>query len=220
MPLSRVISDLDELLAEFQNDTPTPAGTFDELRMAVVRLSEIQRQLDIAHAKLMPAIAIAEMVIVHQHVDFSEAERRLNDRFLMDEQCLTGVAEIDAEHRELIALGNRVYLLSHAKQVTAEQIGAALADLTRHARAHFAAEERLMEAVSFPAREKHRTIHEKMLDYLDEMAALAPRGPLVVAIKLEKFLGSWFIWHMQKDDTEMARYYLAHAPESLACAEA
>ena len=208
MPLFRIISDLDELLAEFQNDMPTRDATFSELRMTAARLSEIQRQLDIAHRKLMPAIAMAEMAIAHKHLDFSEAERRLNDHFLMDKQCLTGVPAMDEEHRELIRIGNRVYLMAHAKYVDADQIGAAVDELRSHTRAHFASEELLMDEVQFPARDKHRTIHEKMLDYLDEMAALAPGRPLIVAIKLEKFLGSWFIWHMQKDDTEMARYYL------------
>ena len=212
MPLFRIISDLDELLAEFQNDTPTRDATFNELRMTAARLGEIQRQLDIAHRKLMPAIAMAEMVIAHKHVDFSEAERRLNDRFLMDEQCLTGVPGMDEEHRELIRIGNRVYLMAHAKHVDAGQIGAAVEELRSHTRAHFATEELMMDEVQFPARDKHITIHEKMLDYLDEMAALAPGRPLIVAIKLEKFLGSWFIWHMQKDDTELARYYLDNAP--------
>lgn len=208
MPLFRIISDLDELLAEFQNDTPTRDVTFNELRMTAARLGEIQRQLDIAHRKLMPAIAMAEMVIAHKHVDFTEVERRLNGRFLFEEQCLTGVDELDEEHRELIRIGNRVYLMSHSIHVDAGQIGAAVDELRNHTRAHFATEELLMDEVQFPAREKHRTIHEKMLDYLDEMAALAPGSPLIIAIKLEKFLGSWFIWHMQKDDTEMARYYL------------
>lgn len=212
MPLFRIISDLDELLAELRNDTPTRDATFDELRMTAARLGEIQRQLDFAHRKLMPAIAMAEMAIAQKHVDFSAAERRLNDRFLMDEQCLTGIAELDDEHRRLISIGNRVYLMSHSTHVDAAQIAAAVDELRSHTRAHFATEELLMDEVQFPARDKHRTIHEKMLDYLDEMAAMAPGSPLIIAIKLEKFLGSWFIWHMQKDDTEMARYYLENTP--------
>lgn len=209
MPLSRFIADLDELTAEFRTDAPTSAQTFEELRMAVARMNEIRRQLDIACKKLMPAIAIAEMEIVHQLVDFSDGERRLVDRFLMDEQYLTGLGEVDDEHRELLGLGNRVYLLSRNAAVTADQVFAALEDLTEHARSHFATEERLMEEVAFPAAMQHRTIHARMLDYLAEMADLVAASPLVVAIKLEKFLGSWFIWHMQKDDAELARYWLA-----------
>lgn len=209
MPLSRFIADLDRLTAEFRTDTPTAAATFDELRMAVARMNEIRRQLDIASRKLMPAIAIAEMEIVHQQVDFSMGERRLADRFLMDEQYLTGVDEVDDEHRELLGLGNRVYLLSRNDDVTADQVFAALEDLTEHARAHFATEERLMDDVGFPGAAQHRTIHGRMLDYLAEMADLVPASPLTVAIKLEKFFGSWFVWHMQRDDAELARYWLA-----------
>ena len=130
MPLSRIISELDEIVAVFQNDLPTRTDTFDELRMTVARLDEIQRQLDIAYRKLMPAIAMAEMAIAHNQVEPAAVERRINDRFLMGEGCLTGVAKIDEEHRQLISLGNRLYLLSHVKHVTAELVGAALAPQT------------------------------------------------------------------------------------------
>lgn len=214
MPLSRFIADLDQLAAEFGSDKPTSAATFDELRMAVARMNEIRRQLDIAGRKLMPAIAIAEMELVHQLVDFSPPDRRSSDRFLMDDQYLTGLDEMDAEHRELIGLGNRVYLLSRDDDVTADQVFAALEDLTEHVRAHFATEERLMDESAFPAAAQHRTIHARMLDYLAEMADLVGASPLTVAIKLEKFLGSWFIWHMQKDDAELARYWLACTAEA------
>jgi len=214
MPLSRFIADLDELIAEFRAETPTSSQTFEELRMAVARMNEISRQVDIARQKLMPAIAIAEMEIVHQRVEFPEHDRGLDDRFLMDEQYLTGLGEMDAEHRELIGLGNRVYLLSRNACVTADQVFAALEDLTEHTRSHFATEERLMDEVAFPAAAQHRTIHARMLDYLAEMADLVSAGPLVVAIKLEKFLGSWFIWHMQKDDAELARYWLANSAQA------
>lgn len=210
MPLSRFIADIDRLTAEFRSDTPTAAATFDELRMAVARMNEIRRQVDIAGRKLMPAIAIAEMEIVHELVDFSVPEMRPADRFMMNEQYLTGLGEMDEEHRRLIGLGNRVYLLSRGDSVTADQVFAALEELTEHVRAHFATEERLMDEVRFPGAGQHRTIHARMLAYLAEMADLVVAGPLTVAIKLEKFLGSWFIWHMQRDDAELARYWLAN----------
>jgi len=49
-----------------------------------------------------------------------------------------------------------------------------------------------------------------MLSYLAEMYELASTQPLVVAIKLEKFLGSWFIWHVQREDVDFARHYVAN----------
>ncbi len=209
MPLSRFIADLDGLVAEFRSDQPTSAETFEELRMAVARMNEIRRQVDIAGRKLVPAIAIAEMEIVHQLVDFPAVERRFDDRFPMDDDYLTGVEEMDDQHRQLIELGNRLYLLSRTGSVTADQVFTALEELTEHTRAHFASEEQLMDEVAFPAAAPHRAIHARMLGYLAETADLVAASPLTVAIKLEKFLGSWFVWHMQKDDAELARYWLA-----------
>jgi hypothetical protein len=45
-----------------------------------------------------------------------------------------------------------------------------------------------------------------MYDYLQEIFDLARETPLMVVIRLEIFLGSWFIWHMQQDDRDFAEF--------------
>jgi hypothetical protein len=59
----------------------------------------------------------------------------------------------------------------------------------------------------------HRGIHPHMLDYLTEMKS-------VVVIKLEKFLGSWFLWHRQREDRHFSQYTLRIQPELSPSAEA
>lgn len=206
MPLSRFIADLDSLIDEFKADAPTNALAFDDLRLAVARLNEIRRQVDIAYDKLGPIIALAEMDIIHNRVDFSQREGELTQRFLIHEHCLSGHAQIDAEHHELVALGNRVFALARGSSASAASVRNAVADFAANAREHFRSEETLMVAHGFPEAMQHRTVHERMIEYIEEMRERALTQPLAVAIKMENFLGSWFIWHMQQDDMRLARH--------------
>lgn len=209
MPLSRFISDLDALIAEFKNDAPTNALAFDDLRLAVARLNEIRRQVDIAYQKLGPIISLAEMDVIHNRVDFSASERELEDRFLIHDHCVSGHTQMDEEHRELMALGNRVFAVACGSSANAANVQDAVGDFASNALEHFRNEEALMAAHNFPEAVQHRSVHERMLEYIEEMRELALAQPLAVAIKIEKFLGSWFIWHMQRDDVELARHLQA-----------
>lgn len=211
MPLSRFISDLDKLVDEFKNDAPTNSMAFDHLRLAVARMTEIRRQMDIASQKLGPIISLAEMDIMHNRVDFSDSEREISDRFLIHEHCLSGHAQMDEEHRALVALGNRVFTMACHDSAGIANIHVAVDNFALNASEHFRSEEVLMAAHDYPDAAQHKSVHERMLEYIEEMRELAITQPLAVAIKIEKFLGSWFIWHMQRDDVKLARHLQAAA---------
>jgi hemerythrin len=212
MPISRFLSDLDQLIADFKADGPTSAATYDELRLAAARLNEISRQLAIAYRKIEPVIAMAEMEAMHdQRESIDAAERAVNDRFLVHEACLTGHQRIDEDHRELFALSNRVFALACATHVTSTDVLNLLNDFLAHCREHFAYEESLMAKFGFPVADKHKVSHDRMIEYIEEMRTLTPTNPMVVAIKMDKFIGSWFTWHMQRDDMALAEHIKANS---------
>lgn len=207
MPLSRFIADLDQLVEVFDGDQPVSNRSFESLRVAVARMNEIRRQLSLAQEKLNTSLAIAESEVIHGNTeDLPVLEREMSDRFRMYDFCKTGIAEIDDEHDTLMRLGNRLYAMSFSDDVTRETIEAVLTELVTFAQRHFDDEERLMEARRFPQLEQHRATHKRMSDYLQEIFDLAREAPLMVTIRLEIFLGSWFIWHMQRDDMEFAQF--------------
>lgn len=212
MPLSRFIHDLDELLDVFNSGRPAASRSFADLRLAVTRMNEIRRQLDVAQQKLGASLTLAENDLVADHVAAPLLERELSARFQVFEFCKTGIEEIDTEHDTLIALGNRLYALSLCQDVAGEAVRDLLTELITYAQRHFTAEERLMDLHGYPELEPHRATHRRMFDYLAEMFDLAPETPLLVSIRLEMFLGSWFIWHMQRDDVGFAQYCRAAAP--------
>lgn len=204
MPLSRFIHDLDALLDVFNSGRPPGGRTFEDLRLAVTRMNEIRRQLAVAQDKLAASLSLAENDLVSDYVEPPVLEREMKDRFQVFDFCQTGIAEIDEEHRKLVELGNRLYALSFCEDVDAATMRELLTELITFAQRHFSAEERLMEAHGYPEVEAHRATHRRMFDYLAEMFELAQETPLLVSIRLEMFLGSWFVWHMQRDDNAFA----------------
>ena len=78
-----------------------------------------------------------------------------------------GIAEIDAQHRQLHAL------LERLKQSTDKRYGfaadAILAELVIQTRIHFAVEESLMRLLSFPDTEAHVEEHRKLTDQLEKL---------------------------------------------------
>ncbi len=207
MPLSRFIADLDQLVEVFNGDQPANGRSFEHLRIAVARMNEIRRQLGLAQEKLNASLAIAESELIDGNGDAAPApEREPSDRFRIYDFCRTGIGEIDAEHDRLVRLGNRLYAMSFDEDVAREAIEKVLTELVTFAQSHFDAEERLMEAHAYPKLAEHRAVHNRMCDYLREIFDLCRETPLLVTIRLEIFLGSWFIWHMHRDDADFARF--------------
>jgi hemerythrin len=207
MPLSRFIADLDQLVDVFNGGQPVGERGFEKLRVAVARMNEIRRQLGQAQEKLNSSLAIAESELIHGQTEIAPVlEREMADRFRMYDFCKTGIPEIDDEHDTLMRVGNKLYAMSFDDEVSRAEIEELLTEMVTFAQQHFDAEERLMEARGFPGIERHRATHKRMCDYLHELFDLVRETPLMVTIRLEIFLGSWFIWHMQQDDREFAEF--------------
>jgi hemerythrin len=210
MPLSRFIADLDDLVNVFNGNHAPSSRSFENLRVAVARMNEIRRQLSIAQEKLSASLAIAESELIGgaEEGPAPPVERDPGERFQVHDFCRTGIEAIDDEHHTLMRLGNRLYAMSFSDEVERSEIDAVLAELVGFAKGHFEEEERLMAERGFPGLESHRATHQRMAHYLGEISELARETPLLVTIRLEIFLGSWFIWHMQRDDAEFARFCL------------
>lgn len=209
MPLSRFIADLDDLVNVFNGNHPPSSRSFENLRVAVTRMNEIRRQLSIAQEKLSASLSIAESELIGGTEEVAVPPLApAGDRFQLYDFCRTGIEAIDEEHHTLMRLGNRLYAMSFSDEVERGEIDAVLAELVGFAKGHFEEEERLMAERCFPALEAHRATHQRMAHYLTEMSELARETPLLVTIRLEIFLGSWFIWHMQREDAEFARFCL------------
>lgn len=116
-----------------------------------------------------------------------------------------GIAEIDAQHRQLHAL------LERLKQSTDKRYGfaadAILAELVIQTRIHFAVEESLMRLLSFPDTEAHVEEHRTLTEQLEKLRKRVQ--DFEVADGLTNFIQTWLVDHVNHFDREFVGHFLA-----------
>lgn len=118
---------------------------------------------------------------------------------LWTKQLENGLERMDATHREFVEHYNIV-----AKALTGaqEDFLAAYDSFVAHTEAHFAQENRWMEAVDFPP--CHRGEHERVLAVLRAVRKRAVDGDLFLARRLVDELPQWFDGHTNGMDAALA----------------
>jgi hemerythrin len=126
-------------------------------------------------------------------------------RIAWRDEFTIGLADVDHEHRELIAMIDAL-LDSIGPSTGAAQIVAALGEIHARIAAHFALEEREMRHLKYIAIGEHKSDHERLLDdILDIMADVeSPQGYEPEA--LERRLVHWFTEHFRTHDARLHRW--------------
>jgi hemerythrin-like metal-binding protein len=126
--------------------------------------------------------------------------------FVWNSRFETGIASVDAQHRELVAIVNLLGDVLIGGGATAQSIEDVFGKLAQYAQYHFADEERLMaEGGLDPAHAGlHRQHHRQFVDQLTSM--WKGRAELENAAEvLHGFLSSWLTFHILEEDLAMAR---------------
>lgn len=116
-----------------------------------------------------------------------------------------GVANMDAEHRELVAAMNRIHELD-ARAADKASIEAAIDRLVTLTKRHFADEEKHMAAIGFPDLKRHALIHQDMLKKVDVHCATFRAGNGRVERAFFDFLVYWLGAHIKGIDKRYAEF--------------
>ena len=118
-----------------------------------------------------------------------------------------GVKEFDRHHQQLIMLLNQMISATGTSITHSETISGILVELTRYARLHFKAEEKLMEAYGYPGfgeqKIEHRAFRKKTADF--STAASLEDGQTQDA--LLKFLTNWLTHHILVTDMAYRSFF-------------
>lgn len=116
-----------------------------------------------------------------------------------------GLAEVDAQHRGLVDLINRLGDL-RARGANAADVKSVLEALSDYAKYHFATEEALMTSagISVEHHEAHSDAHIGFLEPIDLIVAEAQGDVMVTIDRLLRHLVRWLAFHILGQDTEMA----------------
>ena len=110
------------------------------------------------------------------------------------------MAQMDATHQECVALLQAVQGADDARLMAAWE------QLLAHTEAHFAAEDRWMQATRFAAGNCHTTHHKMVLDVLRQGLAMGQAGDLAPIRQMAQELAVWFPQHADSMDAALAMH--------------
>lgn len=112
--------------------------------------------------------------------------------------------KVDAQHKMLFAIANRVFLLAN-RQATANEIKEVLKRFFDYMAVHFKEEEKYMEKIGYPKLEEHKSIHnaitKQMFSIVKEATSLNE-----VKEKLNVVARKWLLEHILKEDMKVEKY--------------
>ncbi len=139
------------------------------------------------------------------------------DRFRFTEDLLTGVNDIDAQHRLLFELANRI-VDPNTQQGNDESFLASLAFLGEYVQYHFAAEELAMQQSGDPEIQQHRAAHSEFRDTIAGFLECSLEVPSISELRprFEAAVVGWLLDHIRVTDKAMALHLRRHAGEKFA----
>ena len=116
-----------------------------------------------------------------------------------------GVASVDLEHHELIALINDLHALI-GDNASADEVASMLGEIFAQISAHFALEEKYMRDTRYPLLEEHKGDHETLLDDLRDIMDLVYVDGNYDEQGLSDDLQRWFTEHFRTHDARLHRH--------------
>lgn len=116
-----------------------------------------------------------------------------------DASLQTGHDRIDADHKRLVDLVNRLGD-AMAKGQGKDVCGKVLAELVSYTKTHFRMEEHLMSVHEYPQAHTHKAQHDKLVQEVAAFKAKFDSGAAMLSISLLNFLKNWLAEHIKGSD--------------------
>ncbi len=127
-----------------------------------------------------------------------------------------GVHALDADHKHLIDLLNRLHFMIMAGDERAA-IECVLEDLLNYAQYHFEREERLMRQYHYPRYEAHRRLHQELAEHLRQFQNEFRWSPGTFDTSgFYDFVSDWLLVHVLCEDMRLKPFLARHVPETAA----
>lgn len=118
-----------------------------------------------------------------------------------------GIQEVDKQHKHLVELLNNLHraIREHHGSSVARDM---LRDLTEYTRVHFATEESLMQASSYPEYDSHKVKHEALIQQVVALQKKVAAGETGISFELLHFLKNWLTQHIQVVDKQFGAFFI------------
>lgn len=134
-------------------------------------------------------------------------EKGKETMYEMKDEYLTGIEQIDAEHRRLFEIAEEIYQLQQQEFLVDkyDQIRTALAELREYTKFHFAHEEEYMESIQYKRMFMQKVQHDAFVKKLDEIDIQnLDEDEEGVISELLTFLTDWLVNHIMGTDKLIA----------------
>jgi hemerythrin len=139
------------------------------------------------------------------------------DRFRLTNDLLTGMDDIDAQHRMVIDLANRIVDQAAERGADAEFFDS-LRFLSEYVQYHFAAEELAMQQTDFADYEQHCGQHRAFRERIGELIEISLEAESIAPLRDRVFVVvvGWLTRHVQMADKKLAKHLRSHAADMVA----
>lgn len=132
------------------------------------------------------------------------------------EDCLTGIQEIDEEHRQLFKMINEAFEMLKEENSAAAGVKNMIAALKQYAAVHFAHEEAYMEKINdpeLPRQKKEHAAFAERINQFDMEAGGGAAGKKLLSELLE-YLSRWLYCHILGSDIMIGKMTAMKAEEN------
>ncbi len=126
-------------------------------------------------------------------------------RYDWDEKLATGDEDVDAQHRYLFGIINRLHD-AILDGVGDELVARTIEELNEYIGVHFADEEALMQRVGYPGYEEQREQHADFAAETLELSEAFLSGTYVLPITLSVHIFTWLEDHVRHEDAKIAEW--------------
>ncbi len=111
-----------------------------------------------------------------------------------------GIKGIDEQHKELFELSNSFFKLTEDDSV--KEFKKYVNEFNKYMAVHFKDEEQYMESIGYPELQKHKKLHENLIDAITKVLK-GSCGISTMKVKMKKVAREFFIEHIQKEDIKI-----------------
>lgn len=128
-----------------------------------------------------------------------------------NDDFITGIDEIDHQHRTLVDMTNALYETINDLDDQAPPLSVTLERLLNYTENHFALEERLFEELGYPESQAHKAEHDKFSGQVRGLLERYQTGEQVSEQTLS-LLKHWLSHHILKVDKAYVHFFRVNAP--------
>ena len=130
----------------------------------------------------------------------------MRDIITWSDELSVGIEEIDAQHKGLVEMLNRLYKNAVETKSDIETVKDILNQLVQYTVIHFATEESLFRIFNYPDTEAHTKQHDELKEQVTKIVDKVEKGEQTVNMELIHFLRKWLQNHIMRSDKKFAPF--------------